>query len=261
MRQSRHPIAGRSLRAILAAAAATVALGTATARATPAPTPGLQCDDAIRTSARLNGTPLALMAAIGVVESGRPEPSGAVRSWPWTINAEGRGMFFDNKAAAVAAVRALQAGGMRSIDVGCMQVNLMHHPDAFASLDEAFDPRRNALYAGRFLNQLFRQSQDWLVAAGQYHSSTPGLAGPYVRQVAAALHGGSGRRGWGRATDAEWTTQPAAPVIGRDGTILPSIRLTSAGLLRERTVETPARRKLRLSAWNTPAARPRLHGS
>ena len=36
--------------------------------------------------------------------------------------------------------RAAAAAGERNIDVGCMQINLMHHPDAFASLEEAFEP-------------------------------------------------------------------------------------------------------------------------
>ena len=51
-------------------------------------------------------------------------------------------------------MRAVQAQGVRSIDIGCMQVNLMHHPNAFATLDAAFDPLANALYAARFLTEL-----------------------------------------------------------------------------------------------------------
>ena len=78
------------------------------------------------------------------VESGRANDKGVIRPWPWTINAEGRGQFFATKLEAIAAVRALQASGVRSIDVGCMQVNLMYHPNAFASLDEAFDAPANA---------------------------------------------------------------------------------------------------------------------
>jgi hypothetical protein len=58
-----------------------------------------------------------------------------MRPWPWAIDADGVGQFFATKAQAVAAVAALQAQGVHSIDVGCMQVNLMHHPDAFTSLD------------------------------------------------------------------------------------------------------------------------------
>ena len=87
----------------------------------------------------------------------------------------GPGLLLRTKAQAVAAVRALQARGVRSIDVGCMQINLMHHPNAFQSLEDAFDPQKNATYAARFLNQLFDQTRDWSKAAGMYHSATPEL--------------------------------------------------------------------------------------
>lgn len=124
-----------------------------------------------------------------------------MQPWPWTINAEGQGSFYDTKAQAIAAVRALQARGVRSIDVGCMQVNLMHHPDAFPDLETAFDPTANARYAARFLNQLHGQSGDWPRAVALYHSATPDLAADYQRKVLAVwpeerqLAGGSPVRG------------------------------------------------------------------
>jgi soluble lytic murein transglycosylase-like protein len=61
----------------------------------------------------------------------------------------------------------------------------MYHPRAFASLEEAFDPRRNALYAARYLNALYGTYKDWVQAAGAYHSETPSLAEPYRQQVLA----------------------------------------------------------------------------
>jgi hypothetical protein len=126
------------------------------------------------------------MAAIGRVESGRRDPqSGEWHPWPWTINAEGQGFFYDTKAQAVAAVRLLQGKGVRSIDVGCMQVNLMHHPNAFATLDQAFDPQTNAAYAARFLTRLFAQAGNWPSAAALYHSATPELGADYQRRVLA----------------------------------------------------------------------------
>ena len=80
-------------------------------------------------------------------------------------------------------MRTLQARGVRSIDVGCMQVNLMHHPDAFASLDEAFDPVANARYAARFLSALFRQTGDWSLATANYHSANADRGEDYQRRV------------------------------------------------------------------------------
>lgn len=130
--------------------------------------------------------PPHLLEAIAQVESGRPDPStGRLQPWPWTINAEGVGAFFASKAAAIAAVRTLQSRGVHSIDVGCMQVNLMFHPAAFASLDEAFDPRANALYAAHFLNVLHAGSHDWSGAIGAYHSQTRALGDDYRRRVLA----------------------------------------------------------------------------
>jgi hypothetical protein len=76
-------------------------------------------------------------------------------------------------------VQALQARGVRSIDVGCLQVNLLYHPDAFATLDDAFDPGHNANYAVRFLNALYAGSHDWKQAIGDYHSETPQLGEAY----------------------------------------------------------------------------------
>ncbi len=150
--------------------------------------PPQPCLQAIAAAERAQRTPPKLMRAIGVVESGRPDPrTGAVQPWPWTINAEGQGRFFDSKADAVAAVRALQARGVRSVDVGCMQVNLMHHPTAFASLEEAFDPAANAAYAARFLSALHHDLGDWPRATAAYHSQTEMLGADYARKVMAVL--------------------------------------------------------------------------
>ncbi len=159
------------------------ALGAATP---PAGSAWTLCRPAIARAERAYGLPDHLLAAIARVESGRRAPgSGAWQAWPWTIDAEGEGQFLDSKPAAIAAVRALQARGVASIDVGCLQVNLMHHPHAFASLDEAFDPDANAAYAARFLTQLYQQAGSWPQAAALYHSATPALAADYQRKVLA----------------------------------------------------------------------------
>ncbi len=129
--------------------------------------------------------PDAFLSAIARVESGRPDRTGTVAAWPWTINAEGRGAFFDTEAEAVAAVRALQARGVRSIDVGCMQVNLMYHPEAFTTVEQAFDPLTNALFAGKLLGSLFVQTGSWPRAAAAYHSQTPTIGADYQRRVLA----------------------------------------------------------------------------
>lgn len=178
--------------------------------------PPEQCRAAIVAAEARHGIPRGLLAAIGAVESGRRDPATGQRApWPWTVNAEGQGRYFDSKAEAVAWVAQARAGGMRSIDTGCMQVNMLHHPDAFASLDQAFDPAANADYAARFLASLRAgpAGGDWMRAAGYYHSQTPERAEGYRRHVQAALDGAGGGQS-GRpygATSVAYGTGPAAP--------------------------------------------------
>ena len=144
------------------------------------------CRAAISTAESGQRIPDAFLAAIARVESGRPDrQTGGLVAWPWTINAEGVGSFYTTKAEAVDAVRALQARGVRSIDVGCLQVNLLNHPDAFGSLEQAFDPAANASYAGRFLISLFDKMGSWPLAAAAYHSQTPTIGAAYQRRVLA----------------------------------------------------------------------------
>lgn len=180
----RHVLAALVLPAVI------LAVAPAPASATPLMfTPqaaGTICRQAVAAAERSTGIPAQLLAAIARVESGRRDPvTGRMAPWPWTINAEGVGHFYDTEAQAIAAVRDLQARGVRSIDVGCMQVNLMHHPDAFASLEQAFDPFSNAAYAARFLSQLKAQTGNWEQAAAAYHSQTPEIGADYQRQVMA----------------------------------------------------------------------------
>jgi len=153
----------------------------------PIPAPSLQCRQAVAMMERSAGIPSHLMAAIARIESGRSDGKGGVHPWPWTINVEGAGYTYETKAEAIAAVRQFQAKGARSIDVGCMQVNLMYHPTAFASLEEGFDPVANARYAAKFLTSLYEQSKDWTKATALYHSATPDLGTNYQRKVFTVL--------------------------------------------------------------------------
>lgn len=177
----------------LAAGSSTAASATPAA-ATPPGTqaPGTLCRAAILAAERAHGIPQGLLLAIGLVESGRTDRATGQRNpWPWAVNAEGRGALLDTREAALAFVRQSEAAGIRSIDIGCMQVNRVHHPNAFASLEHGFDPMANADYAARFLKQLKEgpAGGDWNKAVGFYHSQTPERAEPYRNRVQAAWSG------------------------------------------------------------------------
>jgi hypothetical protein len=145
---------------------------------------GKLCTQHIPTVERHYQIPLHLLSAISSAESGRwHKKLGVFVPWPWTINVEGKGYFFDTKAEAIARTAALLKQGKRSIDVGCMQVNLKHHPTAFASLEEAFSPAHNVAYAAKFLRERFARTGDWVQAAAHYHSRTPSLGKRYLARV------------------------------------------------------------------------------
>ncbi len=165
-----------------------LSLSPALARSKPLkPTPAADpnsCAPALDAAEHEAALPGRLIHTIALVESGRLQPVG-VRPWPWTVNVGGTGLYFDSKAEAVREVVMLQSLGVRSIDVGCMQISLLFHPDAFASLDQAFDPAANAHYAAHFLTRLHAQFGNWPAAAAAYHSQTPEIGADYERRVMA----------------------------------------------------------------------------
>jgi hypothetical protein len=197
MKRYRDPPGPRRRRRAMAAVMAFVVtagwLWPVAVRAMPGPADGgpeqgLLCRRAMQQAEIGSGLPQALLEGIARVESGRPDPvTGRIHPWPWTINAAGQGSFFQTKAEAIAVTRQLQARGVQSIDVGCLQINLMHHPDAFHSLEEAFDPDANARYAVRFLTQLRDKTGDWQTATAWYHSASPELGIPYREKVVTAM--------------------------------------------------------------------------
>lgn len=149
--------------------------------------PWTMCAKATNRVERENGIPRQLLRAISKAESGRfNKERQVVMAWPWTVMAEGRGRYLESKADAIAEVEGLRARGVRNIDIGCMQINLMHHPDAFAGLDEAFDPLTNVRYAASFLKSMAADQGSWAKAAAYYHSQTPARYRVYrskVRQI------------------------------------------------------------------------------
>jgi hypothetical protein len=142
------------------------------------------CRRQAQTVERAMALPPGLLLAVGRVESGRSDPaSHDVLPWPWTVNDEGEDHVFNSAFDAIAYVVAARARGSRSLDVGCFQVNLQYHPEAFASLVEAFDPAANARAAGEFLAELHGRSGSWEKAVELYHSATPWRGEEYRDRV------------------------------------------------------------------------------
>jgi hypothetical protein len=121
---------------------------------------------------RAEDIPPGLLHAVALAESGRWQAGeGLVRAWPWTVRSGPDSFYLPSKELALGKVHELRAAGRSNIDVGCMQINLGHHGEAFASLEEAFDPAINVAYGARFLRQLHEQTHSWAGATGRYHNA------------------------------------------------------------------------------------------
>jgi hypothetical protein len=141
------------------------------------------CEVFVRQQENFYHIPMHLLKAIALIESGRTTNPGKRIAWPWTINVNGKGYVFETKYEAIKAVKKFQRQGETSIDVGCMQINLRHHPTAFRDLESAFDPQLNVAYAAQFLNNLKRQFGNWRTAVAHYHSASPKFHQPYREKI------------------------------------------------------------------------------
>lgn len=136
------------------------------------------CDRAAIKAASRWDVPIDVLQAITRTETGR-RSGGALRPWPWTVNMEGVGRWFDTQNQALAFAKKGFERGARSFDVGCFQINFRWHGQAFRSIEDMFDPWKNADYAARFLSELYTELGDWSAVAGAYHSRTPKFARRY----------------------------------------------------------------------------------
>jgi hypothetical protein len=207
------------------------------------------CLQHIRSEERSHRIPGGLLAAIGLTESGRTIKRGHRAVWPWTVNAAGEGHYFESKADAIAFVESKLADGVESIDVGCMQINLKHHSDAFASLEDAFDPATNVAYGADFLTALHGELRGWIAAARRYHSATPEKGEAYGKRVLA---------NWtGPAKEKELA---AAEAAGETAPVADLQMATATGFLRATPVREISTRNLSLfSQFYTPAALTQAH--
>ncbi|MGF1659011.1 MAG: lytic transglycosylase domain-containing protein [Rubrimonas sp.] len=163
------------MRAALAALIALAALAgpaQASREAAPLDDPAAICLATADAAADARGIPRAVLRTLTRTETGRAK-GGRLQPWPWTVNMEGKGRWFDSRAEALAYVKREMARGARSFDVGCFQINYRWHGEHFASVEEMFEPEANADYAARFLSGLFAETANWSQAAGFYHSRTP----------------------------------------------------------------------------------------
>ena len=205
---------------------------------------------------RTQQLPNHLLTAISLAETGRWDADRRVMfAWPWTVTASGKGRYFKTKADAIREVKKLQATGLKSIDVGCMQINLFYHPRAFKSLDDAFNPELNVGYASHFLKSLYRETQSWQQAAAHYHSTDPRVNEKYKNKVIKLWSGVGGNVATLKLDRPVQTNLTDAVQRVRAQRDLLNARFR-ARLNAERSLRKPEKRRSHLDAWRAAAGRP-----
>ena len=139
---------------------------------------GQACDQAASQASHDLDVPLDVLRAITRAETGR-DKDGQYQPWPWAVNMDGASHWFDTEDEAKIFVFNNFKRGERNFDVGCFQINYKWHARAFNSIEEMFDPAKNAQYAARFLSDLHADLGNWSDAAAAYHSRTPKIAKVY----------------------------------------------------------------------------------
>lgn len=121
------------------------------------------CRSHIASAEKKHGIPDRLLEAIATAESGVT---------PWVINYRNRAQFFHSKEAAAARIRELQKQGIRSINVGVMQLHAPSHLRRFKSIEDMLEPENNIAYAANLLKKLHRQHGSIEQAVKYYHSAS-----------------------------------------------------------------------------------------
>jgi soluble lytic murein transglycosylase-like protein len=143
-----------------------------------------RCSSIFRFFERKYHLPHEILHSIALQESRKSHSQYKISVvWPWTVGVQGQGFYFATRQEAVRFTREQLRSGQTNIDVGCMQINLKHHPGAFKNLDQAFLPQYNVNYAASLLRQHYDKHKDWDAAIGHYHSSTAHLAHIYQARV------------------------------------------------------------------------------
>jgi len=128
--------------------------------------------------------PPGLLLSMALVESGRRDPiTGLVAPWPWTTHVEGQGHFYETASDAARETMASLQAGNGYVDVGCLQVDLFHHPNAFRTLEDAFNPATNVDYAANYLAGLAKSRGSWLEAVAAYNAGDPSDGIDYLTKV------------------------------------------------------------------------------
>lgn len=113
-----------------------------------------------------------LLYAIALAESQRAteENRAYVRPWPWAVNVNGKGTWFDSKEEAKVFIKDFLSKGGKSIDIGVMQINTRWHYHRFSDPIELLDVKTSIRIGEEILIEAIKSAPgDLELGIGRYH--------------------------------------------------------------------------------------------
>ncbi len=139
---------------------------------------GESCLEHIGAAETQLGIPKGLVLSISLVESAL---NGA--PYPYAMNVRGR-TIYDRSARAAARHLRDRAGRLnRHIFVGCMQLSLTYHHQAFQPVERIIAPHDNVWYGAQYLRRLHGRVGSWTRALQRYQGGTRRQQSAYVCKV------------------------------------------------------------------------------
>ena len=101
--------------------------------------------------------------------------------WPWTLNVNGKSMYFSSREEAYEKIMSLINAGVLSIDIGITQINWKFHSRYFNSPWDALQPSKNIRVSNMILTSLYQRFGTWGQAIKCYHDCVnPVRGGKYL---------------------------------------------------------------------------------
>lgn len=126
---------------------------------------GINCSQLIANTESRRQIPRGLLMAIAVTESGM---NGIPN--PHAMNIAGKSYHARDLEDMAQVISNNWTRGVRSIDVGCMQINLKYHGDKFSRLTDLLHSPTNVEYGASYLIKLAIDRGSWREGVMDYHN-------------------------------------------------------------------------------------------
>ena len=122
-----------------------------------------------------NNIPTVILYAVALAESAtkikksKIKP-GHYKPWPWTLNVSGVPRRYSTRKLAYKGLMYFLQQGVKSIDIGIMQINWRYHHKKLGTPWQALEPIYNIRTGAIILHDEYKKTGEWKQAIGRYHS-------------------------------------------------------------------------------------------